>query len=56
MALMKRSAGIVSATSALRIAKSDGRTSPAIPAMMKTCTGRNTSMNARTITMLARAA
>ena len=30
MALTKRSGGIVSATSALRIARSDGRTSPAI--------------------------
>ena len=47
MALTKRSAGIVSATSALRIAKVGWPHQSGDPAMMKTCTGRNASVNAR---------
>jgi hypothetical protein len=49
MALTKRSMGMVSATSALRIARSDGRTSPAMPAMTKTCSGRSVPVNAKAI-------
>ncbi len=41
MALTKRSGGMVSATRALRIARSDGRTRPATVAMMNTCSGRS---------------
>jgi hypothetical protein len=44
IALTKRSAGMVSATRALRIARSDGRTSPAIAAMTNTCSGRNVAV------------
>ena len=36
IALMKRSGGMVSATSAARMARSAGRTRPATAAMMKT--------------------
>ena len=49
MALTKRSTGMVSATRALRIARSDERISPAVAAMMKTCSGRSTPVKASVI-------
>ena len=53
MALTKRSGGMVSATSALRIARSDGRTRPAIVAMTNTYSGRSAPVNASAISSSA---
>ena len=53
MALTKRSGGMVSATSALRMALSDGRTMPAIVAMTNTCSGRSVAVKASVISSAA---